>query len=71
MNKKFKKGKKFGTKTVTVANAKAAKRVIKKLKSGNKYFVKVAAYKNYKDSKGETLKVISKYTKVKKAVTVK
>ena len=71
MNKKFKKAKKHGTKTIYVKKASTVKKVIKKLKSGKKYYVKVAAYKNYKNSAGKTVKAIGKYTKAKKAVKIK
>lgn len=60
-----------GKKTVYVKKQKTVQKLIKKLKSGKKYYVRVAAYKNYKNAEGKTLKVIGKYTKVKKAVTVK
>lgn len=67
--KKSLKGK--GTKTIYTKNAKTAKKVIAKLKSNKKYFVGVAGYKKYKNSANKTLKVIGKFTKAKKAVTIK
>ncbi len=45
--------------------------VFKKLKSKKKYFVRVRAYKTYKDAKGKTQKVYSKWVKSKKKVKVK
>ncbi len=45
--------------------------VIKKLKSKKKYFVRVRAYTTYKDAKGKTQKVYSKWVKSKKKVKVK
>ncbi len=45
--------------------------VIKKLKSKKKYFVRVRAYATYKDAKGKTQKVYSKWVKSKKKVKVK
>ncbi len=47
------------------------KLVIKKLKSKKKYFVRVRAYKTYKDAKGKTQKVYGKWFKSKKKVKVK
>lgn len=45
LNKKFKKGKKFGTKKVLVKKGKTVKKVLKKLKSKKTYFVRIRAYK--------------------------
>ncbi len=45
--------------------------VFKKLKSKKKYFVRVRAYATYKDAKGKTQKVYSKWVKSKKKVKVK
>ncbi len=45
--------------------------VFKKLKSKKKYFVRVRAYATYKDAKGKTQKVYSKWFKSKKKVKVK
>ncbi len=45
--------------------------VFKKLKSKKKYFVRVRAYTTYKDAKGKTQKVYSKWVKCKKKVKVK
>ncbi len=45
--------------------------VFKKLKSKKKYFVRVRAYVTYKDAKGKTQKVYSKWVKSKKKVKVK
>ncbi len=45
--------------------------VIKKLKSKKKYFVRVRAYATYKDAKGKTQKVYSKWFKSNKKVKVK
>ena len=42
-----------------------------KLKSNKQYYFKVAAYKNYKNSKNKTVKAIGKYVKLKKPVLVK
>lgn len=67
--KKSLKGK--GTKTIYVKNAKTAKKVVAKLKQNKKYFVGVAGYKNYKNNANKQLKSIGKYSKIKKAVTIK
>lgn len=64
LNKKFKKGKTYGTKTITVKKAKTVKKLIKKLKKNKKYFVRVRAYKlNGKK------KVTGKWSKVKTVKT--
>ncbi|MCR5203201.1 MAG: metallophosphoesterase, partial [Lachnospiraceae bacterium] len=59
-NKKFKK------KKTTTTFTKKKKLVIKGLKAGKKYFVRVRAYKKYKED-GKAKKLYSKYSKVKKA----
>ena len=60
-----------GKKTVYVTKQKTVKKLITKLKSGKKYYVRIAAYKTYKKTgSNKTFKVIGKYTKAK-TVTVK
>lgn len=44
LNKKFKKGKKYKTKSVLVKKGKTTKKVLKKLKSKKTYYVRVRAY---------------------------
>ncbi|MGN0174021.1 MAG: leucine-rich repeat protein [Acutalibacteraceae bacterium] len=67
LNKSFKKS----TKTIYVKGSKKIKTVIKKLKANKKYFVRIAAYKNYKNDLGKVTKAVGKYTKFKKAVKTK
>ena len=49
-----------GKKSVTIQNGEKTSKVIKKLKSGKKYYVRIRAYKTYS---GKT--VYSKWSKVK------
>lgn len=57
------------TKNTKTYNAKANKKVIKKLKSNKKYFVKVRAYKTYKNTDGKTGYVYGKWSAVKSKKT--
>jgi len=63
-SKKFKKGK--NTKTVKIKKATTVKKVIKKLKSGKKYYIRVRAFKKI----GKKTQY-SKWAKYKKAVKIK
>ncbi len=58
-NKSFKKAKK-----VKLSKNKK-KYVIKKLKSKKKYYIRIRAYKTYKNAQGKQVKAYGKYTKVK------
>lgn len=61
LNKKFKSAKKYNTITKTLnKNKKSA--VLKIKKSNKKYYVKVRAYKIYKNSKGKTVKAWGKWS---------
>lgn len=71
LNKSFKKGSKYGTKTVYV-KASAKSKVLTKLKSGKKYYVKVEAYKTYTQTgKKGTLKTYGSAVKIKNPAKVK
>lgn len=63
-SKKFKAAKKYNTVTKTLKkNKKSA--MVKVKKSSKKYYVKVRAYKTYKNAKGETVKAWGKWSNVK------
>ncbi len=59
LNKKFKKAKK-----ITVSSKKNSI-VIKKLKKNKKYYMRIRAYKLYKNKNGKTKKKYGKYTTIK------
>ncbi len=63
LSRKFKKGKKYLTKTITVKNKKSAKKIVKKLKKNKKYYVRVRAFK--KTAKKKTLGKWSRIKSVK------
>ncbi len=44
LSKKFKKSKKYNTAAVTVKNAKAVKKTVRKLKSGKRYYIRIRAF---------------------------
>ena len=52
-------------KTYTVSKSKTSYTIFK-LKSKKKYYVRICAYKTYKDSKGKTKKVYGKYVTINK-----
>lgn len=54
-----------GAKTVKISKSKK-KYVAGKLKAKKKYYVRIRAYKTYKDTKGKTKKVYGKWVKVSK-----
>lgn len=62
LNKKMTKGKK-----VVFARANKRLKIIKGLKSGRRYFVKVRAYKTYISESGEVIRAYGKWSKVEKA----
>ena len=64
LNKKCKKGKKYGTKTVTVKKQKTVKKTVKKLKAKKTYYVRIRAYKVINGKKQ-----YSKWSKIKKVKT--
>lgn len=57
------------TKNTKTYKAKANKKVIKKLKSNKKYFIKVRAYKTYKNTDEKTVYVYGKWSAVKSKKT--
>ena len=63
LSRKFKKGKKYLTKTITVKNKKSAKKIVKKLKKNKKYYVRVRAFR--KTAKKKTLGKWSRIKSVK------
>lgn len=64
LSKKFKKAKKFNTITKTVKKNKSSV-TLKTKKSNKKYYVKIRAYKIYKDNKGKITKVFGKFSNIK------
>ena len=66
MKKNFK-----GAKTVKIGKGATVKTTVKSLKSGKKYYVRVRAYKNYKNAAGKTVPAYGAYKTLTKAVKVK
>ena len=64
LSKKFKKAKKFNTIVKTIKNNKSSV-TLKTKKSNKKYYIKIRAYKTYRDNKGKTTKVFGKFSNIK------
>ena len=66
----LKKNFKSGKKTVTVAKPKTTSTIIRKLKSGKKYYVRICAYKSITVN-GKKQKLCGNWSKVKRSAAVK
>lgn len=62
----YSKDKKFANAVTKTVNKSKTKYTLKKLESGTKYYIRIRAYKNYKNAKGKTVKAYGEWTTLNK-----